>query len=209
MPSTPPQVSFDNGQLTIVAPNSTMGDILRAVRTETGAEIDISGNANERVMSRFGPGKPRDVLAQLLNGSNFNYVMLGSPADAGKVEHLILTPKGASDQPAEQAQAQVPGQAQAATGSETNPFPRIQPPPQQAQDMTEDEAEDSTDAQDDQNAAPDAGQAAGQADGQAPNQPAIKTPEQLLQELQRQQQTQQQQQQGGTPGAGPTQPNQK
>src|SRR5712692_3492267 len=35
MPSSPPQVSFRNGQLTIVAQNSTLGDILRGVRKQT------------------------------------------------------------------------------------------------------------------------------------------------------------------------------
>ncbi|HEY3616146.1 MAG TPA: hypothetical protein VGK96_04990, partial [Candidatus Sulfotelmatobacter sp.] len=36
-----PQVSYQNSQLTIVAPNSTLSDILRAVRKQTGAEIEV------------------------------------------------------------------------------------------------------------------------------------------------------------------------
>jgi hypothetical protein len=203
MPARPPQVSYNNGSLTIIALNSTIGDILRAVRTQTGAVIDISGNANERVMSRFGPGTPRDVLSQLLSGSEFNYVMLGSPTDAGKVEHLILTPKSASEQEPQQAQGQ-------AAGSETNPFPRVQPPPEAAQGTPEEESEESSDseAQDDQTGPPTTDQpAAAQGAPQTPNQPAVKTPEQLLQELQRQ--VQQQQQQGAATGENPSAPNQR
>jgi hypothetical protein len=86
MPTSAPQVSFHNDQLTIVAHNSTLGDVLRAVRNQTGAAVEIPANATERVVGRFGPGPARDVLAVLLNGSHFNYVMLGSAAtlDPGK-----------------------------------------------------------------------------------------------------------------------------
>src|SRR5712691_11104717 len=78
MPASAPQVFFRNGQLTIVARNSTLGDILRAVHTQTGASVDIPSHATERVVSNLGPGPARDVLASLLNGSHFNYVMLRS-----------------------------------------------------------------------------------------------------------------------------------
>src|SRR5580693_10738133 len=35
IPAVAPQVSYENGMLTISAPNSTLGDILRAVRKNT------------------------------------------------------------------------------------------------------------------------------------------------------------------------------
>src|SRR5437867_5177236 len=91
MPASAPQVFFRNGQLTIVARNSTLGDILRAVHTQTGASVDVPSNATERVVSNLGPGPARDVLASLLNGSHFNYVMLGSPNDPHMVQRIILT----------------------------------------------------------------------------------------------------------------------
>jgi len=86
-------VTFDNGQLTIVAQNSTLGDILRAVRAKTGATVEVPGNATERVVAKIGPGPAREVLASLLNGSHFNYVMLGSPTKADMVDRIILTSK--------------------------------------------------------------------------------------------------------------------
>lgn len=55
LPATPPQVSFQGGQLTISAQNSTLGDILKAVRAQTGATIDLPGTAPERVVGHFGP----------------------------------------------------------------------------------------------------------------------------------------------------------
>src|SRR5437660_3064244 len=92
-PAIPPQVTYQAGQLTIQAQNSTLGDILRAVRAKTGASVDIPSNADERVVGRLGPGPAREVLASLLNGSHFNYVMVGSATDPGAVQQVILTSK--------------------------------------------------------------------------------------------------------------------
>src|SRR5580704_18292276 len=88
----PPQVSFQGGRLSIVAPNSTLGDILRAVRKQTGAEIEIP-SAPERVVTHLGPGPAREVMAELLNGSRFNYVLLGSPADNNVLTRVVLVAK--------------------------------------------------------------------------------------------------------------------
>src|ERR1700722_11157125 len=110
-PATPPQVSFQGGQLTISAQNSTLGDILKAVRARTGATIDLPGTASERVIGHFGPGPARDVMTALLNGSHFNYVLLGSPTDPGALDRVILMAKSGgsvesnSQPPAEQATA--------------------------------------------------------------------------------------------------------
>ena len=185
MPASAPQVSFHNGQLTIVAPNSTLGDILRAVRAQTGASVEVPGNAPERVVVKLGPGPARDVLASLLNGSHFNYVLLGSVTDPAQVEKIILTSKAGSapvdgSDAAKQA-GNPPGQGILQQAAEV---------PEEMQG--EDPAEEATDAD---NQADQANQA-DEAQANQPNgQPAIKTPEQLLQELQRQQQIQQQQQQ--------------
>ena len=58
--SVPPQVTYENNQLTIVASNSTLADVLRAVRKTTGADIDVPA-APERVVTHLGPGPARDV----------------------------------------------------------------------------------------------------------------------------------------------------
>lgn len=192
MPAVPPQVMYQNGKLTIIARNSTLGDILRGVHAKTGALIDIPGSAPERVVGQFGPGPARDVIASLLNGSHFNYVMLGSEGHPEQLAHLILTPKtgGGTTSPATQSPSQ-PVQAQ------NQPVPTAPEP--DAQDANADDFGDDTadaDAVDQQ--APD-----DQQQGQQVGQPNAKTPEQLLLELQRQQalqqQQQQQQQQGGAP----------
>src|SRR5882724_6456486 len=95
----PPQVSYQNGQLTIVAPNSTLGDILRAVRKQTSADIEVPP-ATERVVTHLGPGPAREIVAELLNGSRFNYVLLGSPEDASALTRVVLVAKSGPDNPA-------------------------------------------------------------------------------------------------------------
>src|ERR1035438_2808865 len=102
IPAIAPQVSYENGLLTIVAQNSTLGDILRSVRKHTSADIEIPATASERVVTRLGPAPAREVMAELLNGSRFNYILLGSPADANALVRVVLvakTPDTPSGQP--------------------------------------------------------------------------------------------------------------
>jgi hypothetical protein len=120
IPATPAKVNLQNGLLSISAENSTLGEILRDVRKLTGASIDIppGSGANERVVAHLGPGAPRDVLAVLLNGSSFNYVMIGSSADPNAVSSVILTSKGGDSQT-----------QTASNGFQANPAPNGQPQP--------------------------------------------------------------------------------
>ncbi len=180
-PSYPPEVSLQGGQLTIVAKNSTMGDVLTAVRKRTGAALDMPPAPSERVVGRFGPGAPRDVMAQLLNGSHYDYVLVGSPADPGSLQKVVLVARVNGPQPAQQASNQPAMQA--------NQY--LQAVPNVAND---DPQEDNSSSE-----MPEAQEQPEQEEpqpGQAqPNQ--VKTPEQLLRELQQQQQQMQQQQQNG------------
>lgn len=194
VPAVAPRVKYAGGELTIVAHNSTLGDVLKAVRQQTGAELDIPPNASERVVADLGPGPARDVIAQLLNGTHFNYVMVGSATDPTAVQSIVLTAKSGGAETTTSA-ANRPGAPQRALGVGV----ASTPPADQAQatdndgadepDTTEDQAADQNDQQNQQNQ-------------QNPSQQTPKTPEQLLQELQRQQQ-QQQQQQNGQPGQPP------
>ena len=88
----PSEVSYRDGELTIAAESLTLGDFF-GVRAQTHAAVDVPSNATERVVSRFGPSPAREVLAELLNGSHFNYVLMGSAADPNSLERVILTPK--------------------------------------------------------------------------------------------------------------------
>jgi hypothetical protein len=140
MPPQAPQVSYLNGQLTVISQNATLGDVLSAVQKQTGAVIDFpAGGATDRVAGRLGPGSPRDVLASLLNGSHFDYVMVGSNNNPGGVEHVILTPRAnmpAGEPAANVAQAQpaavqpaVPPDQQDQEAAEQQEVPVAEEPP--------------------------------------------------------------------------------
>jgi hypothetical protein len=188
-PSSPPQVSLQGGQLTIVARNSTMSDVLNAVRQKTGANVDMPAGSGERVVGQFGPGAPRDVMAQLLNGSHYDYVLLGSAADPHALNKIVLMAKSNGPEPAPTSQAnqqqgenenlqavpEVENENPVENGGEATPNMQEQP----QEEPQPDQGDQSQDQQ---------------------NGPVVKTPEQLLRELQ-----QQQQNQSGPPGA-PGQP---
>jgi hypothetical protein len=216
IPATPAKVSFQGGLLEISAQNSTLGEILRDVRKLTGASIEIppgANGANERVVTHLGPGAPRDVLAVLLNGSSFNYVMVGSSSDPTAVSSVILSAKPSASGEA-QAQTQTAANVYRTTPQPMPPnqFPiprpfnqQFVPPPAQpanaqtattdpddSKDDQESADENADDQQAEQPTQPDATDASVQVQQpQAdPNQPNAgpRTPEQIMDMLRRQQQ---------------------
>jgi AMIN domain len=130
----PPNIRFTNGLLSIEAENSVLTDILFEVGAKTGAEIQMppwSDAGRERVVAKLGPGNPRDVIAALLHGSSFNYVIVESPQG---LQQLILSPKtdwpgpqGGGEQAAQQGGDQPP--TAEAPPTEAPPAPEGTPPP--------------------------------------------------------------------------------
>ncbi|HEV8524827.1 MAG TPA: hypothetical protein VGQ71_10035 [Terriglobales bacterium] len=203
MAPSPPQVRFQQGQLTIVAVNSTLGDVLNAVRAQTGANIELpAGFGSERVMARLGPGPAADVLASLLHGSKLNYIILGDSANPSAIRTVVLTPGRPAppggpaggpavasapvkpqgyqgyippmNQPDSEPEMGQPDEQVSEVPDEVSPSPQQQPPATQVPGQ--------------QNQVP--GQPTAQPAVQQPDssstpdqQPAVKTPEQLLQEL--------------------------
>lgn len=204
LPPNPPQVSYLNGQLTIQSTNATMSSIFSAIKQQTGATIDVPpGAGNERVATRVGPGPANDVIASLLSGSSYDFVIVGSPDIPGGVRQVILSKKSGP-------------------GAGTNMASMIQRPAVAPQAVADDSSDDEEpEAEPEQANTPDGTvpvplpqQSPGSAPPSsiAPNMPPtavvpdnqqqqpqgnsgpqIKTPEQMLQELQRLQQQQQKQ----------------
>jgi hypothetical protein len=196
LPSQPPQVSYQQGMLTIVAQNSTLGDILRDVHKRTGASIDVPPNATERVATRLGPGPARDVLASLLNGSAFNYVMVGSASDPASLASVLLTMKPAGGATAPVANAYQPPQPYVVpVQAQTVPAPVVTPQPATDEEAADAETDAEENADQDQSQGQPNANGAPVQEGTQPN-AGPKTPEQILQMLQRQQQQQPQVQPG-------------
>jgi hypothetical protein len=203
MPAVAPRISYQNGQLTVIAENSNLSDVLNGIRTATGVRIENSGGSGgDRVAAKIGPAPVRDVLLSLLQGSRYDFVMMGSDTDPNQIERVVLSQKSAA------TGGNNPAPAQASTLPQNGVV---------QSEETDSEGEDNNN----EGFAPAPAQPAPQTNQPQPpgaavqpgSEPAngVKTPEQLLQDLrnmeqQRLQQQQQQQQQQAQPPGSPDQP---
>jgi hypothetical protein len=93
MPPKPPRVSYVNGQLTVVADNSMMTDVLNGIRSSTGIKMEGLGGNADRVYGQFGPASPRMVIDSLLHGSHYDFIILSSLEAPDTVQRVILSPR--------------------------------------------------------------------------------------------------------------------
>ncbi len=145
----PLDVSFSNGLLTVHSNKATLSEVLFAVQQRTGADIAIAAGAEqEKVVVDLGPAPAPEVLAQLLNGSKFNFLILSDANDPRQLDKVILSPRvevavapppppqfNQPDEPAEEEPSPQP--------APVHPMPQpgparmhrapVQPPPQQTE----------------------------------------------------------------------------
>jgi hypothetical protein len=87
-------VTFHDGMLGIRANKVTLSEVLFAVQQRTGAQVDIAAGAEqEQVVAEIAPAPAPEVLARLLNGSKFNFLILSGATDPQRLDHVILTPR--------------------------------------------------------------------------------------------------------------------
>jgi hypothetical protein len=87
-------VTFRDGLLAIKADKATLSEVLLAVQQRTGAEVSVAPGADqEKVVVDIGPAPAPEVLAQLLHGSNFNFLILSAAKDPKQLDRVILTPR--------------------------------------------------------------------------------------------------------------------
>jgi hypothetical protein len=87
-----PIATYDHGQLTIVAENVPLSEVMSALHSVMGTEIEIPPSASEdRIWARLGPGPARKILSDLLNNTDLDYVIQGSSKDAGGIQSVTLT----------------------------------------------------------------------------------------------------------------------
>lgn len=167
-PPEPAKVELNAGKLTVQAANSSLSDILRQISKASGMKIEgLQGGKDQRVFGIYGPGEPRDVLSDLLDGSGYNVMMLGQ-MPSGVPRQLALTSRTA------------PGAAPAA---------QQQGQTDNSQDDSQDDVQPTQYPDDQQN------NFAQPPQGPPEMRNGLRTPQQILQELQRMHQQQQQEQQ--------------
>ena len=95
----PAAVSWDQHSLRINASNSSLDQILTQITSATGAKIEGVGG-DQRIFGVFGPGRARDVLSDLLQGSGYNVVMVGDNGHGLPREVLLSDRNAAGSAPA-------------------------------------------------------------------------------------------------------------
>lgn len=162
----PATVEWQNNTLRVVALNSSLQQILTDVAAKTGTTVDGLGG-DQRIFGTFGPAKAREVLAQLLQGSGLNIVMVGDQGN-GVPRQLLLSQRNHA-------------------GGPGNPMPAMARPAQ-----PEPDDDDNNDAVMDTQPEPPPMPTPQNAPG---NQPPNRTPQEMMQEMQMRQQQMQQNQQ--------------
>ncbi|HTV04047.1 MAG TPA: hypothetical protein VME86_01675 [Acidobacteriaceae bacterium] len=131
-PAQPAKVTLTAGQLTIDAHNSTLAEILDQISHAAGMKISglRAGNPDQRVFGTYGPGAPRAVLSDLLNGSGYNVLMLGTtPSGAPSELALSVRPTGGVPNPPPQTASTVTQEYQDDQIRPTQYPPQPAPPP--------------------------------------------------------------------------------
>lgn len=122
----PAKVVVTDGRLTVEANNSDLTQILDQVATMSG--ISIKGmSGGPRVFGVYGPGNAREVLTALLNGSGYNFIMVGGNG-VGPPRELILTPRAVHASPAPKAAIVGDTEADDDDGDQPDNTP-VPPPP--------------------------------------------------------------------------------
>jgi hypothetical protein len=91
-PARPATVTFEGGQLHVQANNSSLSAIFGQISRETGLTVD-GMSSDARLYGEYGPGPVAGIVSKLLEGSRYNYVLVGVGSN-GVPKKLMLTPVG-------------------------------------------------------------------------------------------------------------------
>ena len=91
-PPVHPVVTYEHGQLTVVAENATLSEVMAALHGAMGTDVDVpAASAGERVWAHLGPGSAHRVLMDLFANTDLDYVVQGSPTDPNAIRSVMLS----------------------------------------------------------------------------------------------------------------------
>jgi len=127
-PPSPASVVLNSRGLRIDAMNSSLLQILKQVCKETGAQIE-GLNADQRIFGVYGPGQPREIIVQLLEGTGYNLVMVGAHGNGTPLQ-IVLSKraKGGAEPNAPISRSDI-----VAPPAYRPPMPVVHPQPKQPQ----------------------------------------------------------------------------
>lgn len=95
-PPQAPQVNYRNGRLTVDAQNSTLNDILTAIRQQTGAQVEWSPGTGAQRMVTHLTGSAHDVVASLLDNANVDYILVANPGAPDQIAKIMVIATGSA-----------------------------------------------------------------------------------------------------------------
>jgi hypothetical protein len=91
----PGQLSMDNHKCSLTAENQTLNQILDGFKQQTGLQYDLPPELRNQVipMVSFVNLSPRDALMKILEGIDYDYILVASTANSWQIARLTLTEK--------------------------------------------------------------------------------------------------------------------
>jgi len=121
-----PRGPLNGGSLAVDANNSSLSEILKDLERSSGMTVD-GFDKDSRVFGIYGPGPPRDVIASLLDGAGYNFLLVGA-TDAGTPREIVLTTRGNAPISAPQPSSQPEEDDEPVNPPPVDPAPPVQPP---------------------------------------------------------------------------------
>lgn len=91
-PPQPATITLSGGKLAVNADNSSLIAIIHQLARSGGMSISGLGQ-DQRVFGVYGPGDPRQILSELLEGAGYNVLMTGVTPE-GTPRELVLSARG-------------------------------------------------------------------------------------------------------------------
>jgi type II secretory pathway component GspD/PulD (secretin) len=89
-------VDYRNGLLSVVTDKAELGKVLQLVGSKIGTPIEVAPEvAADPVVAHIRPAPPTQVLAQLLDGPQLEYIVIGSD-DSGQVLNRVVVRRRSS-----------------------------------------------------------------------------------------------------------------
>jgi hypothetical protein len=90
-----PTLSYDGRTLSLSAENQTFGQVMGLFQRQMGLELDIPGDLNglRLPLVEVKNLSMRDALLKVLEGSNYDYILVASPDQPDRVRKLVVPGK--------------------------------------------------------------------------------------------------------------------
>lgn len=90
-PPNPATIDFNNGLLSVRAQNSSLVNILVQIQHRTGLVIDGLSH-DQRIYGQYGPGSISTTLTALLDGSGYDFIIVGGGSGGAAPKLILSTP---------------------------------------------------------------------------------------------------------------------